>query len=214
MGFPVEWVNTVSNLPTILFGLFALYLVYHFAPKRWELYLLAFLLLATGIGSTLWHGTRLSWALTYADVMPGVFFLLAFVFAWGRTLWSAHIGLGILILLFALQYVAFNFVSWGGFISPFTLLFLTLFFAGSALVWFSWKRFGVVGGTWALLTLSLAAMAAVMRTVDGPLCDVIPFGTHLFWHIFLGGAGLAGIYMLLAMRRVTSPLSQDGSQAR
>ena len=39
---------------------------------------------------------------------------------------------------------------------------------------------------WAAAMVGSAIIAVTMRTLDLNTCDVIPVGTHFFWHIFLG----------------------------
>src|SRR3989344_2193807 len=82
-GFPAEPVNAYSNLVIIAFALVALFLIHRRKGSAPDLYALGIFLLATGIGSFLWHSFRSSWALLF-DVLPGIVFLILFVYGWGR----------------------------------------------------------------------------------------------------------------------------------
>src|SRR5262249_22612375 len=113
-GFPAEPVNTFSNT-AILFGIAAFYVVIKRAPRAYDLYLLCFLLLANGIGSLLWHGTRERWALTL-DVWPGLVFLLVMVFLWARRVTPLWLSLPVAAgFYFATEYLRnFSFFNFGG----------------------------------------------------------------------------------------------------
>src|SRR5262249_22737658 len=85
--FPIEPMNTVSNGVIVAFGLLGLYFVIKRAPRAVDLYVLCALLVATGIGSGIWHGFRDSVALG-GEVQSGLYFVFALVFCWARRLWS------------------------------------------------------------------------------------------------------------------------------
>ena len=46
----------------------------------------------------------------------------------------------------------------------------------------------------------LAALALALRSIALQVCETISFGTHFFWHIFLGTAAYAGFRMMVAAR--------------
>jgi len=195
--FPVELINTLTNAPTVLLGVIALFLLRRVGSKNPALYTLALLLSITGVGSSLWHGTRLPWALT-GDVFPGIIFLLLFLYLVGRLLWGRTLGGVAVLFLLGFQFIAFRFLplpSIFGFYSPLILLFGSVLFIGTVFLLSSWYKMGRV--TWLLAGVILFALfAAIMRTIDGAVCEMIPIGTHLLWHISLGVAGFLGIYYL------------------
>src|SRR5260370_25613071 len=97
-SFPLEPMNTVSNGVIVMFGLAGLYFVTKRAPRAVDLYVLCALLIATGIGSGIWHGFRDRDALFW-EVQSGLFFLFAVVFFWARRLWS-YLGAALFLALF------------------------------------------------------------------------------------------------------------------
>ena len=192
----------MSNFPTIVLGLLSLFLVYRYTPKSWQLYLLGFLIFTTGVGSTLWHGLRESWALTF-DVVPGILFLLFFIYCWGSKVFNKYWGFGLLAGVFLIQYSAFEFISFSGLVSPFIIMYATVSTLGSILIAQTYRRYGKIGHT-AVLALLLALFAASMRTLDGTICETVPFGSHLLWHITLGLAAFVGVWMLIKIEQTTS----------
>lgn len=194
----MELVNTLSNFPAVALGLFALWLAYRRTPRAWELYALGFLLFATGVGSTLWHGTRAPLALTF-DVLPGIFFLMLFVYAWSSALFGRLWGGAAIVGLFALQYLSFPVFGSLTRFSPFIPLFATLLAAGATLVALTFRTFP--GAGWLSVAVMASALsAAIARLADQYTCETLSFGTHLFWHLGLGLAGFLGILLLMRMR--------------
>jgi len=53
---------------------------------------------------------------------------------------------------------------------------------------------------WALGMVGSAIVAVSLRTLDLNVCDVIPVGTHFFWHIFLGFAAYAGVRLIVRLQ--------------
>lgn len=198
--FPIEFVNTFSNIPTILFGLFALWFVYSRAPKRFELYFLGFFLFATGVGSILWHGFRTGWALIL-DVVPGLLFFIFFVFCWVTLLRDRLWGILAIPLFFLVQFLSVQlFSAFFPDTSPFLILFGVVFLFGIILLYLTARKYGKKPAVFALLTIIFALLAAIMRTIDLSVCNYIPFGTHFLWHTFLGLAGLMAVFVVYSLK--------------
>jgi hypothetical protein len=49
-----------------------------------------------------------------------------------------------------------------------------------------------------ILSVIVAVIAFIFRTADLYICELIPFGTHFLWHIFLSGAAYIAILFLAA----------------
>jgi len=198
IGFPVEPMNTVSNGVIVLFGLLSLYVTVKRTPWAVDLYILAALLIITGIGSGIWHGLRDRDALFF-EVQSGLFFLFAFAFFWARRLWSVPGAFVFFTLFFAGFLASRNY--WDGAIfgmpvQRWVALAPVVILAGIALIVQSYaysRRAAAYGGA----ALSLAIVALVFRTVDRSVCDMIPFGTHFLWHSFLSAAGFVGVLTLI-----------------
>jgi len=199
--FPAELLNTISNFPTILLGVLAFVIVWRTLPRTWELYILSFLLLATGIGSTLWHSLREGWALSF-DVFPGIFFLLFFTFCWSALVAGRLVGLLVPLTLLGIQALAFSTLSFDGTISPFIVLYGSVLTFGLLLLWGTWHRYRGRATLLGLGAILLALFAATMRTIDFFACAYIPFGTHLLWHITLGASAFTAIMLILHIKRL------------
>ncbi len=146
---------------------------------------MVWLLAAIGVGSYLFHTHAEVWA-AIADVPPILGFTLVFIYAANRDFW----GLGIWPSL-----------ALTGAFFPYAALTVPLF-----------DRLGVLGGSasyapialliliYAILLRNRAPATAqglaigvailivslTLRTVDIPLCEAVPIGTHFWWHILNG----------------------------
>jgi hypothetical protein len=145
--------------------------------------LLLVLLTAIGIGSFLFHTVATRWA-ALADVLPIMLFILAYLAltlrrGFGLAWWRA----GALTLAFLPASAG---VSWavgqvaggalggsGGYVPA----LLALVIAGGWL----WAL-GVRQGRELLLAAGVFVASLTFRTLDGPLCQATPFGTHFLWH--------------------------------
>ncbi|HEY4264864.1 MAG TPA: hypothetical protein VGM72_06060 [Micropepsaceae bacterium] len=199
-GFPVEPMNTLSNGVIVLFGLLSFYLTAKRSPRSLDLYILAALLVTTGVGSGIWHGFRDRDALFF-EVQSGLFFLFAFAFFWARRLWSYAGALLFLALFyggFILSREFWDTTMFGIPIQRWVALAPVVIVAGIALTAQTYaisKRAAAYGGG----ALCLAIIALVFRTIDLSVCSAIPIGTHFLWHSFLSAAGCLGVLALIAL---------------
>jgi hypothetical protein len=194
-NYPVEPFNTVSNGVIVLFGLLGLYFVVRRTPRTVDLYILCALLVATGIGSGIWHGMRDGDALFW-EVRSGLYFLFAMVFCWARRLWTVP-GAALALAGF---YFGFAFFSEYGnellgitgrwvAITPLVVMAGALLIAQTA---FRSKEAALMGG----IAVACAVVAVTFRTIDLSVCSTIPTGTHFLWHSFLSAGGFCGILVL------------------
>lgn len=142
---------------------------------------LAAILFAIGIGSYLFHTHAQVWA-AIADVTPILAFILVYIFAINRDVWrlSPWVALAVTGLFFpfaALTVPIFSQLPIGGTAGYAPVPTLILIYAVLLRHRAPELARGFVIGA-GILILSMTA-----RTVDEPLCAVIPFGTHLWWHI-------------------------------
>ena len=146
---------------------------------------LCVVLFAIGVGSYLFHTHATAWA-ALADVAPIGIFILVYLFLvnWhilGWPAWVAGIGTlgflpyaaGITILTDNLPFFQISNFYWS---VPVLLLIYAALFRNRI----PKTALGFVIGA-AILSLSIT-----LRSVDEPLCDVFPIGTHIFWHILNG----------------------------
>jgi Ceramidase len=143
-------------------------------------------LAAIGVGSYLFH-THANGFTVALDVGPILAFILLYLFAATRDLlglgprWAMGAVVAFLpyaALTVPLLSAAMPFLGSSAGYAPIPVLLLAYAVA-------LWRRspataWGIVLGA-AILGVSLT-----FRTLDGPLCDVLPIGTHFLWHVMNG----------------------------
>ena len=195
-----EPLNAITNLAFII----AAILMWRRSQGDGLARLLSGILGAIGVGSFLFHTHAQVWA-AIADVAPIVLFILVYIFAINRHVWrlGAWSALGLTALFFpyaAATIPIFDLLPIGSTSGYAPVPLLILIYAGLL-----WRREpvlarGFVVGA-AILILSMTA-----RTLDEPLCAVLPMGTHLWWHI-LNALMLA--WMIEVYLRHVRTLGQD-----
>ncbi|MEO1318642.1 MAG: ceramidase domain-containing protein [Pseudomonadota bacterium] len=186
-AFWAEPINAITNAAFIIAAILAL----GYARRQGRLDTATWFLLATltaiGIGSFLFHTYATRWA-ALADVAPiGVFILGYFAIAMhrfvGLTLRGSAIATGILI--FALPAVSTVLQpilrpSIGGSVSYIPAL-LMLICVGAWLM-----RAGHAAGINLIAAAGIFTASLTFRTLDIPVCNGFPLGTHFAWHILNG----------------------------
>lgn len=135
-----------------------------------------------GLGSLIFHILATRWA-EWLDVIPIATF--ATLYLWvamdrllGCGLWSRVAALSALVVTtYLLEAKVPGSVLWGGamYLPILIALFAIALAAARALP-------GARDGLFGAVLLFSAALA--MRTLDQPLCDRLPLGTHFLWHLF------------------------------
>ena len=186
-GLWAEPLNVVTNLAfvIVLFLLFK-YFNKHFKGqylKYWDISLLLFFLFCLSIGSTLWHLFAQRWALM-ADVIPillfiNVFLLSCFVRVLKFSAWQAALAFVVYQAMnFAVQkQFDINTLNGSIFYVP-ILLYLAIIMVFTC-------RMGKSLCQYYVLSVTLFAIALVLRTLDLSACDVFPLGTHFIWHTLI-----------------------------
>ncbi|QBF32917.1 ceramidase domain-containing protein [Thalassococcus sp. S3] len=145
---------------------------------------LVVILAAIGVGSYLFHTHATAWAAT-TDVVPILLYVLVYIFAinlhvWNLKLWQA-LGLTALFFPYAAATVPlFALLPLGGSAAYAPIPLLILIYAVLLRHRAPETAQGLAIGA-GILILSLTA-----RTLDEPLCEIIPIGTHFWWHILNG----------------------------
>jgi hypothetical protein len=142
---------------------------------------LAALLCAIGVGSYLFHTHAQVWA-AILDVTPILGFILVYIFAINRDVWGfgtlSALGLTALFIPYAAATAPlFGMLPIGGSAAYAPVPLLILIYAVLLRQRAPDLARGFVIGA-GILIVSLTA-----RTLDEPLCTLIPIGTHLWWHI-------------------------------
>ena len=192
--FPAEPVNTITSFVPAILGVLALVFLIRNQHKNPVAYTLAVLTVLTGLGSVAWHSMRTELTLMI-DWLPGAIYFLILVCFWsyyaaGRNL-SVGLGLALSVLVF---FVPFPVVQ------QYRLIIIAvLVLIAAGLVFATWYR-RRAAFAWTLGMVGSAIVAVTLRTLDLNVCDIIPVGTHFFWHIFLGMAAYAGVRVMLHLR--------------
>ena len=159
--------------------------------------LLCIVLFAIGVGSFLFHTFAQAWA-GIADVLPIILYILVYIFAATRDFWNQRAWIAGLAVVLFFPYAALLtplFAQIPGFESssaygPVPLLILAYAFGLRNRARETAK--GLAIGA------SIVCLSLFFRSIDEPLCNVLPFGTHFLWHIL---NGLALGWMIEVYRR-------------
>ncbi|MEM9762271.1 MAG: ceramidase domain-containing protein [Pseudomonadota bacterium] len=186
-AFWAEPINAITNAAFIIAAILAL----GYARRQGRLDGATVFLLATltaiGVGSFLFHTFATSWA-ALADVAPiGVFILGYFAIAMRRFVGLTIAGSAIATALLVVALPAVSSVLQpvlrpviGGSVSYIPAL-LMLVGVG---VWL--MRAGHAAGVNLLAAAGIFTASLAFRTLDMPVCDGFPLGTHFAWHILNG----------------------------
>lgn len=198
-----EPINALTNLAFILAAATAVWLWRRdHADDRPALLLIA-IICAIGTGSFLFHTYATLWAML-ADVIPITIFIYVYFFLAMRRMVGLGVAgaLGVTVAFFAASYV-FGAVTPRGF----------LYGSGSYLP--AWAAIVAVGlmlhrrghpAAPGLLAAGVVlAVSLTFRTLDQPLCDAIPIGTHFLWHTLNGVVLLMLTVTFMRARSVPQP---------
>lgn len=179
-----EPLNVVTNFAFIFAAFFLVWVIVHADAKvRRDLvtWVLTGLVFVIGIGSALFHMFATGWALLM-DIIPITLFILLYTWYAVRRfaaapVWLCALGVvGVLVLAVAVPPLT-------GFRSgPYVAALTALVVIGSCL---KFSR-GHPGGAAMLIAAATFAISLIFRTVDAPLCEAVPTGTHFIWHILNG----------------------------
>jgi hypothetical protein len=195
--FWAEPLNASSNLAFVAAAMAALLLWRRKSPDDWPVLALIMVVLATGIGSFLFHTVATRWAML-ADVIPIAVFIHTYLaLALRRLLAMSWLLIclcvaGFLALSPALSWFAAPLVGASAGYLP---ALLAIFGVGLAV----WRR-DRLSGQWLVSTGAVFSLSLALRTLDAPLCAAWPAGTHFLWHI-LNGVVLFSLLRLLIWRR-------------
>ena len=143
---------------------------------------LVIVLALIGVGSFLFHTVATTWA-ALADTAPiGVFILLYLYIAnrafWGLPRWASLIGVGLFVPYAALVLWLVGDIAWLGSSAGYIPVPILIFAYALALARRAPQTARGLALGAVILVISLTA-----RTVDLPLCDPVPLGTHFWWHL-------------------------------
>jgi hypothetical protein len=192
--FPAEPVNAITSFVPAILGILALVFLIRNRNTSAVAYTLAVLTLLTGLGSVAWHSMRTPLTLLI-DWLPGAIYFLILVFFWAYYAAGRYLSIGLVLALSVLVFfVPFPVIQQYRLIIIGVLAVIAL-----ALVVATRFRQREAFG-WALGMVGSAIVAVSLRTLDLNVCDVMPVGTHFFWHIFLGFAAYAGVRLIVRLQ--------------
>ena len=174
-------------------------------PLAWAL---VGVLAAIGVGSFLWHTLATRWA-GLADVLPILVFILIYVFAATRDLVGLASRWAALAVVLFLPYAAL--VAGGlGWLVPgigangayLSVVLLILAYAVHLAPRAPETARGLSIGA------GILALSLTFRALDGPLCAMVPVGTHFLWHLLNGV--MLGWMIEVYRRQVAQPATRRG----
>lgn len=169
--------------------------------------LLCIILFAIGVGSFLFHTFAQTWA-AMADVLPIIAFILVYIFAATRDFFAQKAWIaGIAVLLFFPYSAALTplFAQIPGFESsaPYGPVPLLILIYALGL-----RQKAPETANRLALGAALICCSLLFRSVDAPLCEVVPFGTHFLWHVL--NAVALGWMIETYRRHMLAPLAKQG----
>ncbi len=188
-AFWAEPFNAITNIAFIIAATVALMRASRQGRLDTPVLLLSLNAFAVGIGSFLFHTFATRWA-AVADTGPIMLFILGYFTValnrfGGLAWWKAALGmLGFLAVMIGLAWL-FRILLHeyiGGSQSYFPAL-LALLAMGS---WLVATGRNAPAGRWLMRGAGVFAVSLTFRTLDGPLCDIWPIGTHFMWHLLNG----------------------------
>ncbi|MEM7752368.1 MAG: ceramidase domain-containing protein [Pseudomonadota bacterium] len=181
---PSYWSEPINAVTNAAFIIAAVFMWHRCDGLLWGR-ILATILFAIGVGSYLFHTHATPWAAAL-DTTPILLFSLTYIFLanrdfWRLKTWVAALGAAAYIPFTAILTPVFGALPFFS-ISSFYWPLPVLIFAYAILLRNrtpETARNLAIGAT--ILCVSLTA-----RSIDEPLCDAIPMGTHFLWHILNG----------------------------
>jgi hypothetical protein len=164
---------------------------------------LCIIIAVVGAGSLTFHTIATRWA-EWADVIPILVFMLVYCWliltAFFRWPWWLKTLAAFLLFAstFYLESDEFEKVLWGGAMYLPTLVFLM---AAGAGIW----RQNVSAGKAFYAAAGLFVLSFTARTLDRPMCDALPIGTHYFWLLF----NAAVLFLLVRTIIVHAPVPEE-----
>jgi len=182
-GFWAEPLNALTNLSFFIAAFFAYRLAAAKEKLSWQVWVLITCLLMIGTGSFLFHTLATGWA-QLTDILPILFYQVFFLAFYARRiiglpLWAV---VGLLVLFFGtiagFEQLPSNWLNGSLGYAP-ALIFLL------GLGGYHLKK-AVTEKSSLLLAAGLFILSLTFRSLDMAMCELVPFGLHIFWHALNG----------------------------
>ena len=186
-AWDAEPLNAISNVAFFI----AAWAAWHLRRRRPDtafrapIQALCAIVAVVGAGSLTFHTVATRWA-EWADVIPILVFMMVYCWLILTAFFRWPVWIKVLCCLaffaatFFLESDAFEKFLWGGAMYLPTLAF---FAAAGIGIW----RSDAGAGRAFFAAAGLFALSFTARTLDQPLCGMVPIGTHYFWHFFNAG---------------------------
>ena len=202
-GLWAEPINALSNISFFLSGWAAWDLARQRKVLSSTIYLLIFLLLAIGLGSSLFHtfATPLTKLL---DIIPIALFQIAYLWIYSRRVIRLKTLFVVLLIVLLLSSVVITFQF--SQIANGSITYVPAIVLLLGLSIYHWQK--LKKGRFILLQATgIFLLALIFRSVDLVLCPYWAIGTHFLWHL------LNGVVLYLSMRALIENCSLDGKIA-
>lgn len=197
-GLLAEPVNALTNAAFFV----AAWLLWRIARRDGalsaEIGVLVGLIVAIGIGSTLFHTLATTWA-RWLDVLPILLFQLAFLWTYARAAmrWRAVPAAALVVAFLGVALYARQFPHLLNGALTYAPAIVAIFALGLH-QWLTDKaRPPLLLAAAAVFTLSL-----ILRTVDAAACEYFALGTHFFWHLLNAVVLYLSVRSLLTLQKV------------
>jgi len=198
-GLLAEPVNAATNIAFFV----AAWMLWRIARRSGkpssEIRLLIGLIVAIGIGSTLFHTFAATWA-RWLDIAPILVFQLTFLWIYARSAmrWRAVSATLLVVSFFSVALYSRQFTQ---------LLNGSLVYAPAIIAIFTLGRHqwltNRIRPPLLLPAAGVFTLSLVLRTVDSAACQHFALGTHFFWHL------LNATVLYLAVRCLLPPRHAD-----
>ncbi|NBN64394.1 hypothetical protein GWI72_11680 [Microvirga tunisiensis] len=191
-SFWAEPINAVTNAAFLVAAALALRIWLRQTPRDWSALALILVVAATGIGSFLFHTFANRWSLL-SDVIPIAIFIHLYLFLALRRFLTAPVivaGGTTALFLVASPFIGRLAAPLVGSSAGYLPALAAIFVVGALCLRRS--RETALG---LFVTGGVFALSLTFRTLDGPLCGLLPFGTHFLWHLL----NATVLFLLLAL---------------
>lgn len=181
---PSFWSEPINAVTNAAFLIAAIYM-WRRSDGLFLAKLLCIVLFAIGVGSFLFHTFAQTWA-GIADVLPIILYILVYIFAATRDFWNQRAWIAGLAVVLFFPYAALLsplFAQIPGFESSSAYGPVPLLIFAYA---FGLRNRAPETAKGLAIGASIVCLSLFFRSIDEPLCNVLPFGTHFLWHILNG----------------------------
>ncbi len=176
-----EPINAISNLAFFIAAWSSWRLAHSLNVQFYSVKLLIYLMIAIGIGSSLFHTYATGWALLM-DVVPITMFQIFYLWVYTRRVMKLKsiISIILIVVLVISSLANLQLKVLNGSLSYAPAL---IYLLGLVIYHFQTQK---QSKNLLLAGSGIFLIALFFRTIDQYICAIFPIGTHFLWHIFNG----------------------------